>query len=104
VSWLASRTTGGSSQFVYSFCQGGDDSALIGFVPRIAKDLGPFLFVTSDDTLSLVLETLSVVIEVEQGKWLSADLASSLVHAVLEVWTKNNKGNLTQHFRPNKPR
>lgn len=78
--------------FPRSFCQGGDDSALIGFVPRIAKDLGPFLFATSDDTLSLVLETLSVVIEVDKGKWLTADLANSLVLAVLEVWNKNNKG------------
>jgi hypothetical protein len=75
-----------------SFCQGADDAALAPFVPRIAKDLGPFLLVTTEDTLSLVLETLSVVIEVDGSKWLTPELANSLVLAVLEVWTKNNKG------------
>uniref|UniRef100_A0A0W0FXL4 Importin N-terminal domain-containing protein n=1 Tax=Moniliophthora roreri TaxID=221103 RepID=A0A0W0FXL4_MONRR len=77
---------------VHNFCVGSDDSALTPFIPRIAKDLGPFLLVTSEDTLSLVLETLSVVLEVDEGKWLSTDLAQSLVMATLEVWTKNNKG------------
>ena len=62
------------------------------FVPRIAKDLGPFLLVTSEDTLSLVLETLSVVVEVDGSKWLTPELANSLVLAVIEVWAKNNKG------------
>jgi len=50
------------------------------------------MLLTSEDTLSLVLETLSVVVEVDQGKWLTHDLADSLVVAVLEVWHKNNKG------------
>ncbi|KAF8963883.1 armadillo-type protein [Flammula alnicola] len=76
---------------VHNFCQGGEDSALIPFAPRIAQDLGPFLLMASDDTLSLVLETLSVVLEVERGKWLTPELAGSLVAAVLEVWSKNNK-------------
>jgi hypothetical protein len=62
------------------------------FAPRIAKDLGPFLLATTEDTLSLVLETLSVVVEVGRSTWLTPDLANSLVLAVLEVWTKNNKG------------
>jgi hypothetical protein len=61
-------------------------------VPRIAKDLGPFMFMTSDDTLSLVLETLSVVAQVDKGSWITTDLANSLVLAVLDVWNKNNKG------------
>ncbi|TFK42052.1 armadillo-type protein [Crucibulum laeve] len=76
---------------IHNFYQGGEDSALLPFAPRIAKDLGPFLLVTSDDTLSLVLETLSVVVEVNQGKWLTPELADSLVLAELEVWHKNNK-------------
>ena len=78
--------------FFYSFCVGADDKALSPFIPRIAKDLGPFLSVTSEDTLSLVLETLAVVLDVDNGKWMSQDLASALVIAVLDVWTKNNKG------------
>ena len=77
---------------IHSFCQGADDAALTPFVPRITKDLGPFLLETTEDTLSLVLETLSVVVEVNSSKWMTQDLANSLVVAVLEVWTKNNKG------------
>jgi importin-9 len=61
-------------------------------MPRIAKDLVPFLLGTSDDTLSLVLETLGVVVDVEESKWITEELANSLVLAVLEVWAKNNKG------------
>jgi hypothetical protein len=76
----------------YSFCQGGNESVLTPFVLRIARDLGPFLLMTSEDTLSLVLETLSVVVEVNGGKWLTPELGNSLVIAVLEVWSKNNKG------------
>jgi hypothetical protein len=49
---------------------------------------------TSDDTLSLVLETLSVVVQVDKGSWLTTELADSLVSAILEVWTKNNKGHI----------
>ncbi|KZP10073.1 ARM repeat-containing protein, partial [Athelia psychrophila] len=76
---------------IHNFCEGADDAALVPFVSRIAKDLGPFLLETTEDTLSLVLETLSVVVEVDGSKWLTQDLAHSLVLAVLEVWTKNNK-------------
>ena len=50
------------------------------------------MLVTTEDTLSLVLETLSVVVEVDGSKWLTPELANSLVLAVLEVWAKNNKG------------
>lgn len=62
------------------------------FASRIAQDLGPLLLVASEDTLSLILETLSVVLEVDQGKWLSSELTDSLVSALLDVWGKNNKG------------
>ncbi|EAU92368.2 hypothetical protein CC1G_00587 [Coprinopsis cinerea okayama7 len=76
---------------VHNFCQGGEESILVPYAPRIAKDLGPFLAVTSEDTLSLVLETLSVVLDIDDGKWLTPDLASALVVASLEVWHKNNR-------------
>lgn len=76
----------------FSFCQGGEESILVPYAPRIAKDLGPFLGVTSEDTLTLVLETLSVLLEIDDGKWLTPDLASALVIASLEVWHKNNRG------------
>ncbi|KAF9235123.1 ARM repeat-containing protein [Melanogaster broomeanus] len=77
---------------VHNFCQGAEDSALLPFVARIAQDLGPFLLLTTEDTLSLVLETMSVVLEVNKASWLTTDLANSLVLATLEVWTSNNKG------------
>ena len=60
------------------------------------------MFMTSDDTLSLVLETLSVVVQVDKGNWITTELASSLVVAVLEVWHKNNKGvTVCIHFLDN---
>ncbi|KAF7303143.1 ARM repeat-containing protein [Mycena kentingensis (nom. inval.)] len=77
---------------VHNFFQSANDGPTLSpFAPRIAKDLGPFLLATSDDTLSLVLETLEVVISVDKGRWLTADLADSLVSAILEVWTRNNR-------------
>ncbi|KAI0045675.1 ARM repeat-containing protein [Auriscalpium vulgare] len=76
---------------IQHFCQDIDDDALKPIVPRIARDLGPFLFQTTEDTLSLVLETLAVVVEVDDSSWLTADLARDLVLALLEVWTKNIK-------------
>ena len=60
--------------------------------PRIAKDIGPFLPITSEDTLTLVLETLAAVVEIDEGKWITEDLARALVAACLDVWMKNNKG------------
>ena len=79
-----------------SFCQGAEDSALKPYVARIAQDLGPFLLLTTEDTLSLVLSTMSVVLDVDKASWLTTDLANSLVLATLEVWTKNNKGMSSQ--------
>jgi hypothetical protein len=74
-----------------SFCQNIAQSSLGPLAPRIAKDLGPFLLITSEDTLSLVLEALSVVVEIE-GDWMTPQLAGDIVTAVLDVWTKNVKG------------
>ncbi|KAJ2917840.1 hypothetical protein MD484_g2556, partial [Candolleomyces efflorescens] len=76
---------------VQNFYEGGDEDVLAPFAPRIAQDLGPFLGTTSEDTLTLVLETLSVVLGVNFGQWLTSDLASALAVACLEVWHKNNK-------------
>ncbi|KAG1747560.1 armadillo-type protein, partial [Suillus lakei] len=76
---------------IHNFCEGAEDSAITPFASRIAQDLGPFLLVTTEDTLSLVLETMSVVLDVNRGQWLTTDLSNSLVLAVLEVWAKNNK-------------
>lgn len=77
---------------LFSFCQNIDDAVAVPMAPRIAKDIGPFLPVTSEDTLTLVLETLAVVVQIDEGKWITEDLARSIVVAVLDVWMKNNKG------------
>ncbi|CCL98539.1 uncharacterized protein FIBRA_00538 [Fibroporia radiculosa] len=76
---------------VHNFCKEIDGQLLVSVAPRIAKAVGPFLSVTSDDTLSLVLEALSVIVEIDDGKWMTTDLADSLVGAVLDVWMRNNK-------------
>ncbi|KAI0325407.1 ARM repeat-containing protein [Cubamyces sp. BRFM 1775] len=76
---------------IHNFCQNIDDAVAVPMAPRIAKDIGPFLPVTSEDTLTLVLETLAVVVQIDDGKWVTEDLARSIVAAVLDVWMKNNK-------------
>lgn len=66
--------------------------AELAIVPRIIRDLGPFLTETSEDTLSLVLETISVLSGVGKGSWYTLDLAVALTTALLNVWPKNMKG------------
>ena len=75
-----------------SFCKDISDSLLEPVAPRIAKAVGPFLSVTSEDTLSLVLEALLTIVEIRECAWMTPELASSLVSAVLDIWMKNNKG------------
>ena len=78
-----------------SFCVQVEDNTIVSLAPRIIKDLGPFLLVTSEDTLALVLEAINVVVQIDDGKWLEPELARLLSQAVLEVWTKNFKGTCT---------
>lgn len=73
------------------------DSNILPVAFRIAKDLGPFLLATTEDTLSLVLETLSSILNVGKGTWITADLAEQLTTAMLQVWSRNNKGNCPFH-------
>jgi hypothetical protein len=64
----------------------------LAIVPRIIRDLGPFLLETSEDTLSLVLETIMVLCGVGKGSWFTLELAAALTTALLDVWPKNMKG------------
>jgi len=80
------------SSSLESFFQTGEDSALVPFAYRIAMVLGPFLPAATDDTLGLVLQTLSVVVGVDKGRWITPELASSMIYSILEVWRKNNRG------------
>lgn len=59
---------------------------------RMAKDIGPFLLLTSEDTLTLVLETLASVARIGDGTWLTAGLVQDLVTAMLQVWANSNRG------------
>jgi hypothetical protein len=72
--------------------------AELAIVPRIIRDLGPFLVETTEDTLSLVLETVSVLSGVGRGSWFTLDLAVALTSALLDVWPKNMKGLFWHHF------
>ncbi|CUA67452.1 Importin-9 [Rhizoctonia solani] len=65
--------------------------AMAGVAPRILQDLAPLLLITAEETLALVMETLSVLLKVEGGKWLTADHAGSLTVALLDVWRNNVK-------------
>jgi importin-9 len=73
--------------------------AELAIVPRIVRDLGPFLLETSEDTLSLVLETVSVLAAVGKGSWFTTDLAVALTTALLDVWPKNIKGMFCHSFQ-----
>lgn len=61
--------------------------------PRIVGDIVPFLAMTSDDTLALVLDTLSVVVEIGDRAWINSELSAAIVNAVLDVWNRNQRGN-----------
>ncbi|KAI5119706.1 hypothetical protein M0805_001421 [Coniferiporia weirii] len=76
---------------IQNFASGMDDSVILPVAFRVAKDLGPFLLVTTEDTLSLVLETLSSVVDIGKGTWITPELAEQLVTAMLQVWVNNNK-------------
>ncbi|KAG9100077.1 hypothetical protein FS749_016346 [Ceratobasidium sp. UAMH 11750] len=67
------------------------DESVVGIAPQIIQDLAPFLLGTAEETLSLVLETLTVLLKVEKGRWLTPELAASLTSALLDVWQKNVK-------------
>ncbi|KAG9127318.1 hypothetical protein FRC07_014851 [Ceratobasidium sp. 392] len=67
------------------------DESVVGIAPQIVGDLAPFLLGTVEETLSLVLETLTVLLKVEKGRWLTPELAASLTSALLDVWQKNVK-------------
>lgn len=64
---------------------------MVALAPRLVKNLGPFL-AASEDTLSLVVETLVTVLSLENGAWLTPDLTAMLSNALLDVWAKNVKG------------
>ncbi|KAH7338870.1 ARM repeat-containing protein [Rhizoctonia solani] len=76
---------------IHNFISHIPGKAIAGVAPRILQDLAPLLLVTVEETLALVMETLSVLLKVEDGRWLTADHAGSLTTALLDVWRRNVK-------------
>lgn len=65
---------------------------MVAVAPRMIQDLGPFLLSTTEDTLTLVLGALDVVLQIDNGRWLTPDLTASISSALLEIWVKNARG------------
>ena len=61
------------------------------YAARITSDLEPFLHSTKEDALVLVLETLSVVVKIDTGLWLTPTLIQSLSTAILGAWRENSR-------------
>ncbi|GJJ12042.1 hypothetical protein Clacol_006283 [Clathrus columnatus] len=76
---------------IASFCSQVEESVVVNVAPQIIRGLGPFLATTTEDTLALVLETTSVVVEIGEGEWLDPDLALLLSQVALDIWTRNIK-------------
>ncbi|KAF8336339.1 ARM repeat-containing protein [Cantharellus anzutake] len=64
------------------------------YAPRILATLAPFLSTAADETLSLILDTLTIVVQIDLGSWLNPDVVSSLTAALVDVWKRNYEGKL----------
>ena len=69
-----------------------DDKALGPLGPRIISALAPFVSTVTEDALALVLEGLSAVIEVDEGKWLTPEQVATIVQMLLVTFEKNVNG------------
>lgn len=76
----------------YSFTKDGAEDVIRPYAVRIIKDLCPFLAVISDDSLLLVLETVSLVIAIDEASWVTEELANDLTTVVLGVYSRTKKG------------
>lgn len=50
----------------------------------------------TEDALALVLEGLSAVIEVDEGKWLTPDQVATIVQMLLVTFEKNVNGTFSK--------
>lgn len=69
-----------------------ETAELDSYASRILVDLTPFLRSTSEDTLALIVETLTVTVKINLGSWLTSEATILLTRAVLEAWQRNSKG------------
>ena len=71
--------------------------------PRIARDLTPFLPEATEESLTLIVEALLSVIDMDESAWLTPELTAPLVLAMMDVWVKNVKGKSCQNRILNHP-
>lgn len=69
-----------------------DSTALEPFTVRILSDLAPFLESTTEDTLTLIVETLTATVKINLGSWLTPDTTRPLAQAILGAWRKHCQG------------
>ncbi|PVG01815.1 ARM repeat-containing protein [Serendipita vermifera] len=74
---------------VRNFCSVPDDTTIAPLAPRIVGILAPFMSTVTEDSLALVLEALSTVTQVDDGKWLTPDLATTIVNMLLTTYQRN---------------
>ncbi|KAG8810837.1 hypothetical protein FRC17_002742, partial [Serendipita sp. 399] len=74
---------------VRNFCSIPDDKPIAPLGPRIIAALAPFMETVTEDSLALVLEALSTVTQVDNGKWLTPELATSIVGVLLKTYARN---------------
>ena len=66
--------------------------------PRIVAALSPFMASVTEDSLALVLEALSTVVQVDGGKWLTPELATQVVQLLLQTYARNANGEWTHYL------
>ncbi|THG95659.1 hypothetical protein EW026_g6034 [Hermanssonia centrifuga] len=71
------------------FCKNSGVSTVVPRAPRICKCIEGFVQITTADTLTLIQETLSALLSVQEGQWMTVQLAESLIPATLNVMHNN---------------
>lgn len=77
-----------------------DSAALEPFTIRILSDLAPFLESTTEDTLTLIVETLTATVKINAGSWLTLDTTRPLAQAILGAWRKHCQGAFSRIISP----
>jgi importin-9 len=75
-----------------SFCSVPSDKPIAPLAPRIVAALAPFMSSVTEDSLVLVLEALSTVTQVDDGAWLTPELATTIVQMLLATYERNVNG------------
>lgn len=74
---------------VRNFCSIPSDKPIAPLAPRVVAALAPFMSSVTEDSLVLVLEALSTVTQVDDGSWLTPDIATKIVQMLLSTYERN---------------